>query len=342
MTGTSNTVQSVTGLPGATVVTADGLYLETFTYAGSKDDGTGTTFISRITTTTTDTSDPITGRIADYTFQVTPDGTVYVPITEATLSTAAVDVVAPDGAVTTTTLPGSLVTRGTRTDGAATTGSQNVGYFNYSAGGTDHVAVLNPDGSIARTIDLPSGATASTVFFGPDGAAYELLDYFGPDRGPTTARQILALGTGTTTQVVDGNGPQGSFDVVFGPDDVGYFLTGTPTSGIKVVGFDAAGDTVIPLTTVTAPVTTVTQTSTTQVLAFAPDGTAYVFDDTSDSTAGVYALTSSGAQKVLDVNPADFTRANGPSFGADGTGYVTIAGADGGTIVLSFPAVTAV
>lgn len=119
------------------------------------------------------------------------------------------------------TVPGQIVTRTVRTDNAAATGSQNLGYVNYRAGGVDHVAVLDADGTITRTIDLPAGATASTVFFGPDGAAYELLDYFGPDAGQTTARQLIALDTGTLTQVVPGTTAPGSFDVVFGPNDVG-------------------------------------------------------------------------------------------------------------------------
>ncbi|PRC53642.1 hypothetical protein C6A85_52810, partial [Mycobacterium sp. ITM-2017-0098] len=77
-TGTSNTVRTVEGLPGDTVATPDGLYLETFTYSGSTDSVTGTTVISRITPTTVDASDVINGRIAG--FQITPDGTIYAPI----------------------------------------------------------------------------------------------------------------------------------------------------------------------------------------------------------------------------------------------------------------------
>lgn len=343
LTGTSNSVRTVTGLPGATVVTADGLYLETFTYPGSKDNGTGTTYISKITTTSAETSDAITGRIAGFTFQVTPNGTVYAPITDPTLNTAAVAVVALDGSVTTTTLPGTLVARLIRTRGAATTGNANVGYVNYSAGGIDHVAVLKPDGSIARTVDLPPGATASTVFFGPDGAAYELLDYFGPDQGQTTARQIVALGTGTTTAVTTGSGPQGSYDVDFSPTGIGYLFIGQPNSeATKILGFDQAGNTVISLSTFDSPVATLTELSNDRLLTYDANGTAYVFNYAADSTAGVYALTSSGPQKVLDVNRAGGTRANGPTFGSDGTGYVTIAGTDGSTIVLSFPTVTAV
>lgn len=339
--GTTSTVRTVNGLPGATVVTADGLYLETFTYTGSTDNGTGTTYISKITSAGAETSDPITGRVAGFTFQVTPDGTVYAPITDPSLNTGAVAVVAADGTVTTATLPGPLVTRTVRTSGGATTGSENVGYVNYRADDIDHVAVINPDGSIARTIDLPAGASASTVFFGPNGAAYQLLDYFASDTGQTTGRQVIALETGTLTEVVPGNGGQGSFGVVFGPDDVGYFFTGTPNSTVtKVVGFDSAGNTVMPLSTFQQPVDTVTETGDYQLLSFDAAGTAYLLDYTNAPSAGVYALTSAGAQLVQPIDRAGGTRPTAPGFTDDGTGLVAIADGMGGTLVISFPAVS--
>ncbi|MEH3141326.1 MAG: hypothetical protein PGN37_14345 [Mycobacterium kyogaense] len=341
--GTTSTARTVNGLPGATVVTADGLYLETFTYPGTTDNGAGTTYISKITTTGAQTSDPITGRVAGFTFQVTPDGTVYAPITDPSLNTGAVAIVAADGSVTTTTLPGPLVTRTVRTSGGATTGSENVGYVNYRAGGIDHVAVINPDGSIVRTIDLPAGASASTVFFGPDGAAYQLLDYPDPNSGQTTAHQAIALGTGTLTQVVPGNTAQGSFGVQFGPDGVGYFFTGTPNSTItKIVGFDSAGNTVVPLSTFQQPVDTLTPTGDYRLLSFDPNGTAYLLDYTVASSAGVYALTSTGAQLVAPIDRAGGVSATAPVFTDDGTGFVTIADPIGNTLVISFPAVSTV
>ncbi|TRW78549.1 hypothetical protein FK535_24620 [Mycolicibacterium sp. 018/SC-01/001] len=350
--GTTSTTSTVTGLPGATVVTADGLYLETFTFPGTTDPGTGTTYISMITADGARTSDPITGRLAGFTFQVTDDGTVYAPLLDPSSSaTGRVAVVSPDGAVTTATLPGPIVTRTVRTDGAATTGSQNVGYVNYRAGGIDHVAVLDPDGTIARTIDLPAGATASTVFFGPDGAAFQLLDYRGPE-GQTTARQLIALETGTLTEVVQGGTAPGSFDVVFGPDGVGYFLTSGDSTTTKVLGFDSSGATVVPLSTFVQPVDAQTNDGDfpeNQYLSFAPDGTAYVLDYTVQPTAGVYALTSSGAQLVQPIDRAGGVRATAPTFSKDGTtGFVTIADGPGpgpgpgpgGILLYSFPTVS--
>lgn len=338
-TPTSTTVRTVDGLPGDTVATPDGLYLETFTYSGSTDNGTGTTVISRITPTTVDASDVIDGRIAG--FQVTPDGTLYAPLRLPSSATSPVAVVAADGSITTVTLPGTLRTRATRIRGGAESGAENVGYVNYSAGGLDHVAVLNPDGTIARTIDLPPGATASTVFFGPDGAAYQLLDYFGPDDGQTTARQILALATDTYTVKVPQRVPQGSYDVDFGPNGIGYLFTGASNStATSVLGFDAEGNTVVPLSTFTQPVGTGARDDD-RLLTFAPDGTAYVYNYSADATAGVYALTASGAVKVLDVDRAGGVRATGPVFTADGIGYVTFQADPGGTTVAGFSALSA-
>lgn len=341
VTGTSNTVRTVNGLPGDTVVTPDGLYLETFTYPGSSDDGTGTTFISRITVTTVDTSDVINGRIEGFLIQVGPDGTVYAPLRVPSSTTTPVAVVALDGTVTTVTLPGTLQMVGlpVHEDAAA---PENVGYVNYSAGGIDHVAVINPDATIARTIDLPAGATAAGVFFGPDGSAYELLNYYGTDEEQTSARQVLAIATTTYTTKVSGTGPRGSGEVVFGPDGIGYLLTGgsTHNASTQILGFDSAGNTVIPLSEFNSLVVIYTELRERRVLTFAPDGTAYVLNNNTDSTASVYALTPSGAQKVLDVDRAPSATSYGPTFTADGTGYVTVGTTTRDTLVHSFSTLT--
>ncbi|PRC53179.1 hypothetical protein C6A85_55150, partial [Mycobacterium sp. ITM-2017-0098] len=85
-----------------------------------------------ITPTTVDASDVINGRIAG--FQITPDGTIYAPIRLPSSTTTPVAVVAPDGSITTVTLPGTLRTRAARIRGGAEAGAENVGYVNYSAG----------------------------------------------------------------------------------------------------------------------------------------------------------------------------------------------------------------
>lgn len=346
--GPTSTVRTVTGLPGVTVVADDGVYLETFTYPGSTDDGTGTTYVSRITATTLDTSDVIDGRIAG--LQVGADGTVYAPIDGDGPDTTPVAVVDRDGTVTTVTLPGALVVGGRNVRGGRSQGSDGFGYVNYTAGGTEHVAVLNPDGSVARTIDLPPGASGGSVFFGPDGTAYQLLIYTDGE-GQPESRQILALSTSTYTAVVTGRSyyrNSGVSDVVFGPNGVGYLLTGTlsgepgNSENLDVLGFSAAGDTVLRVSGLLSPVVQTNTFDGTQgrclgrcgsdVLAFDADGTAHVVVYNSQaSDTGVFALTASGAVEVADLTHESRFQGYLPVFAADGTGYVST-----GTIFTDF------
>lgn len=49
-TGASSTTRTLTGLPGEVVVKSDGVYLETYTYPGTRDNGVdGTTYLFAIT-----------------------------------------------------------------------------------------------------------------------------------------------------------------------------------------------------------------------------------------------------------------------------------------------------
>ena len=335
--GASRTVRSIVGLPGDTVMTADGFGLETFTFDGDSDDGTGTTYISRITANSITTSDVIDGRIAG--FQLGPDGTAYAPIADPTLDDTPVAVVDTDGNVNTVVLPGTLVVRDRNIRGGRSQSAENLGYVNYTVNGTEYVAVLGPDATVVRTIELPEGATGGTVFFGPDGAAYELVEYREPS-GSYVSRQILALSTDTYTSIVPGVAFVQAADVVFGPDGIGYLLVGTPAAyDIDVLGFNAAGDTVVPPSGVTNPALRHVTLGDVEVLAFGPDGTAYL-TDRGAAGSGVYALTATGTQKVADLEYSQLGVTNLPTFSADGTGYVaaTVALEGGGvaTVVTSF------
>ncbi|BBX30095.1 hypothetical protein [Mycolicibacterium alvei] len=343
VTDDSHTVRAVRGLPGETVVTADGLYLETFTYDGSTDNLTGTTYISRITVTAIATSDVIDGRIAG--FQVTPGGTVYAPLNAASSDAATVAVVDSDGDVSTAILPGTLVLPGE--SGVVVGGAsaaENFGYFIYTADGAEHVAVLNPDGTVARTVGLPLGATQSEVFFGPDGAAYVVLQYRDA-QGQYSSQQILALSNDTYTPLVPGRSffttPTSRPNVRFGPDGTGYLITNSAPGGsypsLEVLGFNAAGETVSRASGLPHPVLEYdTSASDSRVLVFAPDGTAYV-TTYGPVGAGVYAVTPSGAEKVLDLDYQQLGNVTTPSFSADGTGYVTTSGGGQGTAVIRIP-----
>ncbi len=349
--GASTTVRTIAGLPGRTVVGADGLHLETFTYSGSTDNGTGTTYISRITATTITTSTAIAGRIGD--LQATPDGTVYAPINDPALTTTPVKVVDRDGNVTTVTLPGKLVLAPIigpgvlRVTGGATQSAENFGYISYSANGTTFLAVLNPDAAVSRTIELPDGAREPTVIFGPDGAAYAVIQYVTDGK---VSKQILALSTDTFTPIVPGFSYFSAADIQFGPDGTGYLVTdagGSVPYEIQVLGFDAAGNTVTSTTGLINA--TVNQPgeypAVAEALVFGPEGIAYL-TIYSAGQAGVYALTTSGAQKVLDVAYTDFFgNLSTPTFSADGTtGYVeTTARDDSGsffTTVITFTPAT--
>lgn len=349
VTGASTAVRTIAGLPGRTVVGADGLHLETFTYPGFTDNGTGTTYISRLTATTITTSTAIDGRIGD--LQATPDGTVYAPINDAALTTTPVKVVDRNGNVTTVTLPGRLVLPPTagpgvvRVSGGGTQSADDLGYISYSANGTTFVAVLNPDATVARAIELPEGARNPTVVFGPDGAAYAVIEYLTDGQ---LSKQILALSTGTFTPVVPGTSYFNAVDIQFGPDGTGYLITdagGAVNYEIQVLGFNAAGATVATATgLINATVDRVGKDFfDAEALVFSPDGTAYL-TIYSPGQAGVYALTPAGAQEVVDIEYTDFFgNLSTPTFNADGTiGFVqTSARGDSGffaTVVTFTPA----
>ena len=103
--GTSSTVRTIPGLPGRTVAVAEGVHQVTYTFDSFNDDfTTATTYISKVTAGTIQTSDAIDGRLANE-IQVTSDGTVYAALLDYT----SVAVVHGDGDVSTVTIPGQIV-----------------------------------------------------------------------------------------------------------------------------------------------------------------------------------------------------------------------------------------
>ncbi len=132
--GTTSTIRTIHGLPGETVVTADGGYLETHTFDGFTDPFVrGTTYVSHITANTIETSDAIDGRTVSG-LQVTPGGTVYVALYTPGLEETRVAVVDPTSNVTVATLPGQIVlTNAADVPGSGPrTGEQ--GYVAYTSG----------------------------------------------------------------------------------------------------------------------------------------------------------------------------------------------------------------
>lgn len=323
VSGTESTVRTLPGSAGATVVTADGVYLETHTYAGFKDNGVdGTTYISKLTPSAIDTLDPIDGRISTLTgFQVTPAGAVYVPLVDPTADTTTVAVFDTGGQRSTVVLPGTLPADPGFVQ-AIGTGSHadEFGYVRYSAGGADHVAVLTGDGTVARTVDLPAGATLDgPVIFGPDGTPYAVVRYRADTRPPATlATQVLSLSTGTLTPPLPGGRNPNYVDIQFAPDGTGYLLTEAgSSSSITITGFTALGATGASVT-VAHPVLP----NVGGPVVFAPDGTGYLVDYGTGGGA-VYALSSSGVSKVLDLSYDASTYYYAVVIGADDTPYLT-------------------
>ncbi len=151
-TGTSSTVRDIPGSPvRAEVVTADGVYQATH------DASTGKSYISRITAETLETSDPIDGSVVN-AISVTPDGTVYVSVRNSVTQVDSVAVVTSEGDVTTVAVPGAIVLVAPPRVSASVAGhdaNPNIGdqgYIAYTSAGTTYLAVLNPDGTIARTV----------------------------------------------------------------------------------------------------------------------------------------------------------------------------------------------
>ncbi|MEH3139267.1 MAG: hypothetical protein PGN37_03615 [Mycobacterium kyogaense] len=324
-----STIRTVAGLPSVYTVKNDGIYLATVTYPGNVDRGEGTTSIYKINPTAITTPRIIDARLRS--FQVTAEGTIYAVVRDP--ASTPVVVISPDGtARSTLTLPGTapfltsynqVLDAGEQTD--------DFGYVTYTANGSNYLAVLNPDGSINRTIALPAGTVPGDVFFGPDGTAYQ-INQVRQLGGAATNQILLTLSNDTFSPEV--RGPvlgSGLADIQFAPDGSGYLiLRNDPAIGAQFVGFDATGLTGVTRT-LPQPVGTRYPVFPQQYMVFGPDGTGYVASNAPDDL-GVYAFTTTGVTKVLDLD--DGTRPTDiPVVGADGTVYVTTVSADGFTTV---------
>ncbi|WP_370330565.1 Ig-like domain-containing protein [Mycolicibacterium hippocampi] len=320
MDGTSSTVRQIPGSPvtGA-VAAAEGVYQATY------DEATGTTYISRITADTIETSDPIDGRVWNQ-ISVTPDGTVYVPLRDPATQVFSVAVVSSDGDVITIAIPGVLPGV---PPGGSQTGNPNSGesgYVAYTDGGITYLAVLNADGTFERKVPLPGGGTVGNpVSFAPNGVAYQVIQ-FKDAQGRVTSQAVLTLTNDAVTPVLSGGPLRPNFpDLQYGPDGTAYLVTvESATFAHHILGFDQNGATVVTLD-VTGPL--VPQQSDyvfdQSALAFGADGTAYVTVRGAD--AGVWALTpGGGASQVLDLELGPADTIEPVSFGRDGTPYVTV------------------
>ncbi|KWX67040.1 cadherin-like domain-containing protein [Mycobacterium sp. NAZ190054] len=342
-TGTSSTVREIPGsADGAKVVTADGVYQYTY------DDATGQSYISRITADTIETSDPLDGRVIN-PITVTPDGTVYVSVRNSVTQTDSVAIISSSGEVTTVEIPGTIfpVMPSVNPTVGGYDANPNIGdngYVAYSSNGASFLAVLNPDGTIARTVGLPAGTVVSTpVDFGPDGAAYQVVETRDA-QGRVTSRAVLALSTDTVTPALPGNPLQPNFPAIqFGPDGSGVLVTvesGQSPFEYHFLRFDQTGATIA-----TADLSGFLQATDVDYVywqegvVFGPDGTPYVTLTGADQ--GVWALTSTGPVKVLELDLAQGELVEPVTFGPDGTPYVTVSERVDGSYVTTVRTFTA-
>ena len=321
-TGTSSTRRVITGAPArAEVVTGEGVYQATY------DADTGTTYISKITADSIETSDAIEGFVLNG-ISVTPEGTVYVAVRDLGTQTDRVAVVSGGGAVTMVDIPGSIVGLTPSVPGGDTgaVGGED-GYVAYTSDGRTFLAVLGADGSVVRTVALPEGGVVTDpVNYGPDGTPYQVIRYLDAE-GRVTSEAVLALDGDALTTTLPGSPLRPNFPAVqFGPDGTGFLVTveaGQAIPDYHVLGFDQNGDTVVSLDASGWLVPHQLDYVYHQVpLVFGPDRTGYL--TLSGADAGVWALTSSGASKVLDLDLGLGAVVHPVSFAADGTPLVTV------------------
>ena len=307
------------------MITADGVYQYTY------DESTGKSYISRITADTIETSDPLDGRVIN-PILVTPDGTVYVAVRNGATGTDSVAVISTAGEVTTVDIPGTIfpVLPSVSPVVGGYEANPNIGdngYVAYESGGVSYLAVLNPDGTVARTVTLPAGAVVATpVDFGPDGAAYQVIETR-DEQGRVTSRAVLALATDTVTPTLPGNPLRPNFPAIeFGPDGSGVLVTvesGQSPFEYHFLRFDQNGATLA-----TADLSGFLQSAEQDYVfwqegvVFGPGGTPYVTLTGADQ--GVWALTSTGPVKVLELDLGPGELVEPVTVGPDGTPYVTV------------------
>ncbi|WNG86686.1 cadherin-like domain-containing protein [Mycobacterium sp. ITM-2016-00317] len=341
--GTAHTVRRLPGTPdGATVITADGVYQYTY------DESTGTSYISRVTADAITTFAALDGRVIN-PISVTPDGTVYVSVRDSATGTDSVAVIRDTGDLVIVEIPGTIVPVLPSVspvvggyDASPNTGDD--GYVVYESGGVRHLAVVNPGGTIARTVTLPAGTTVATpVEFGPDGAAYQVIETRDA-QGRVTSRAVLALANDTVTPALPGNPLRPNFPAIqFGPDGSGVLITvesGQSPFEYHFLRFDQNGDTIA-----TGDLSGFLQAaeqdyvSWQEGVVFGPDGTPYVTLTGADQ--GVWALTSTGPVQVLDLDLGPGELVEPVKFGPDGRAFVTVSERVDGAFVTTVRTFTA-
>jgi len=213
--------------------------------------------------------------------------------------------------------------------------------------GGSFMAVVSPTGLVVlRSLD---GYPVGLPVVGPDGTGYQLVETYDDESGAVSTH--VAVLNGATTVSLPGRATQAQGGVsllAVAPDGTGLLIVTDSDGSVRGLAFNKTGATLGTFTDRGTPTAAVElgglQGLTGKAFVFAPDGTAYVTlielsvdEETGESTAvgsTVYAMSSAGVTKVLDVPGAVATA---PTVAPDGTEYVstaTLSGtADGVTTV---------
>jgi YVTN family beta-propeller protein/VCBS repeat-containing protein len=337
--GTGSTVVQLTGQPMAEPIAGPngGVYQITEEYDPANQ-ALGDTFITKITAGGATTTSPAIVGLPLGPPRVASDGTVYLVVQPEDGS--ATDDVAfwhGSGAVGLAPINGTAAPLSTYDGSPLTVGSDGKAYVAYTdSSGGYHVAIVGPSGS-TTVRDMPTGAAIKQqVVFAPNGTGYQLVQETGDD-GPQV--QVVNLSTGQSTAVLPGAVPSGQVDdVFFGSNGQGYVLTSsgdTSHPASAILAFKSDGTTVATVTEPDEGVIPDYKSAPGPVgfsinpVVFAPDGTAYVtfstnsgqLDPSNPGHAEIWAFTSSGATKVLDVNTA---LVEPVTIAPDGTVYASV------------------
>lgn len=314
---------------GLTVAGAKGaIYQTTVDYVTHK------TYVTTLTATTLQTSTAIEG-VAYGQPVVASDGTTYMAVVTSQGYGLGI---AKAGKTHVVPINGQIADAVDTIGGVALTVGFDkkayVGYFDSS--GRYHVAIVPSSGGAAIK-DMPVGTTIKhRVYFTLKGAAAQIVQTVDQNTGAISTSAVI-LSSGARTAEIAGDVVAGSIDL----KGNGYIVTSAENANgdpeVTVLAFTSSGTTIA---TITAPGGIVLAVDPAggifgrapRPVVLAPDGTAYVTlssgFDTMPGSAQVWAIKSTGATKVLDVDTALVTAV---TVAPDGTAYVTVSEVDDNT-----------
>ncbi|MBX7450659.1 tandem-95 repeat protein [Mycolicibacterium sp. 3033] len=340
ITGNNVTTRTFDELPGSPLVVApDGsVVLTLLTYAELPSQR-----MVRLTPTSVTSSATVSGYLRGRPL-VASDGTAYLAYADAD-DVGHLLVLRPAGGTGVINLPGQFAQSNLLTLNTAS----------IAPNGTIYIPMLNDEGDAFAAIVSPTGAVTTRTLDGypgevpvvaPNGTAYQVVSTY--NGGYFT--HVVVLNNGATTVSLPGEPIQlqGNTPLLaVAPDGTGLLIVVNDDGTVRGLAFNQAGTTLGTFTGRGVPTIAIELGGemglTGKAFVFGPDGTAYVtiVESTSDDETGeltsvksvVYAMSSAGVTKVLEVPGAT---AAAPTVAPDGTVYVTTAtlnGTDGVTTV---------